>query len=622
MTEQEKALFEKLRIDREENARVFEKPSVSGTTDSWVNKYSDQAHFIYELIQNADDARASKVWFLLETDRLIFAHNGQKHFSISDPAREKEDKEKHLLGDINAITSAYASNKDKASIGKFGIGFKSVFQYTNTPHIYDTTFQFKIERFVVPVLLKEDHPLRKDDETLFEFPFDKEGYKDGRAYEEISQKLNALSYPLLFMTNLKSIDFEVKSDAGDKVGLYEKEIKAKESFNDIKAELICLSQVDQSDAENLRQDTLWLFSSGDKSSDACSVGFFLSDEGKLKPVRLPAFCFFPTKVQTGLNFIIHAPFLLTDSREGIKAGEEYNKAMIKRLAELSASSIVLLKEIGVKNNTRLIGDDIFEYIPYKRADFEIQSEGDTISFMPFYDSIKNTFSKEIILPTKTGYASAAFACWASVPEMMSLFSDEQLCDILGNKQGGWVFISKGRDETQRNKPELYEYISGLRVKVISPSDIIKLIKGSFIQHQKTDWLHRFYKWLSDSKERTDLVKKTRPVFLNQNKKAVAAKNKKDRALLFLPVEDTEYYGAEYDFVCDELLKNEETKRFLTEKIDVKKPELKDYLYNFVISKYNKSAKPVPLEEADKDFKLFLSAIASVTNRTKKSLSIK
>lgn len=172
MNKQEETYFSALSKDRSEIADVLERRAVRGYKDSVVEKYSDQAHFIYELLQNADDACATRARFILEENRLIFAHNGSRHFSVSNPANEDVDSENKTLGDINAITSIANSNKTGASIGKFGVGFKAVFQYTETPHIYDPNFKFKIERFIVPIMLTDDFPGRRADETLFVFPFD------------------------------------------------------------------------------------------------------------------------------------------------------------------------------------------------------------------------------------------------------------------------------------------------------------------------------------------------------------------------------------------------------------------------------------------------------------------
>ena len=38
--------------------------------------YPDNAHFIYELLQNAEDAGASEVCFTLFDDKIEFEHNG------------------------------------------------------------------------------------------------------------------------------------------------------------------------------------------------------------------------------------------------------------------------------------------------------------------------------------------------------------------------------------------------------------------------------------------------------------------------------------------------------------------------------------------------------------------
>ena len=167
LTEQEKEWFYALMQDRADNANTLEKPSMRGIQRSVVDKYSDQAHFIYELLQNADDVRATSVSFRLDQDGLYFIHNGSIHFSVSDPHCEGEDAGNGALGHINSITSIANSSKTEASIGKFGVGFKAVFQYTQTPHIYDPGIRFKIERFIVPQMLNADLDWRNASDTVF-----------------------------------------------------------------------------------------------------------------------------------------------------------------------------------------------------------------------------------------------------------------------------------------------------------------------------------------------------------------------------------------------------------------------------------------------------------------------
>src|SRR6266513_937174 len=98
--------------------------------------YPDRAHFIYELLQNAEDTGATEAYFWLQKSCLNFEHNGRP-FSEEDVRR---------ITDIGQ--SAKEQEQDK--IGRFGVGFKAVFAYTETPHIWCPTFSFKITDLVLP----------------------------------------------------------------------------------------------------------------------------------------------------------------------------------------------------------------------------------------------------------------------------------------------------------------------------------------------------------------------------------------------------------------------------------------------------------------------------------------
>ena len=50
--------------------------------DKWaprilVDQYSDRAHFLYELLQNSEDAEAKRVTITLFHDRLVLEHDGR-----------------------------------------------------------------------------------------------------------------------------------------------------------------------------------------------------------------------------------------------------------------------------------------------------------------------------------------------------------------------------------------------------------------------------------------------------------------------------------------------------------------------------------------------------------------
>lgn len=593
MTEQEKRFFAALTADRAESADTLEKPSMRGIKNSVVEKYSDQAHFIYELLQNADDAGATSARFILEPDRLIFAHNGTRHFSVTDPAREDEDSAVGKPGDINSITSIANSNKTEASIGKFGVGFKAVFQYTSTPHIYDPNVHFRIDRFIVPTFIEEDFKGRRADETLFVFPFDHAERGQKEAYSDIAEKLRSLSYPLLFLSSLRDIDFEFE----DVIGLYGKSIPETRHIGDSKAEFITLTQ---NSGEDIVDQHLWLFTREDEAGRKYSVGFFLDKDKKLLPKKEPAFCFFPTKENTGLNFLIHAPFLLTDSREGIRAGVAHNNHMVALLAKLAADSLLYLRDIGLEESVRIIDDSILSIIPTDVGSFTAIEDKRHISFMPFFTEVKNVFATEAILPTRDGYCAKENACWAAVPQLAELFTDEQLAAICELPEAHWVFVSTGRDELQRGNKTLSSYIDEITNTWLDENVIIsgrtiwdssyrkrtKSIKGisaGFIEKQPIAWLHLFYKWLSETTKRTDSIKEM-PIFLDQNQKAVAAFDSSEHLILFFPEKDLSGYTT----VFSELLTNKGTVSFL-EKVGIKKPSIRNQIYNIILPQYKSGA---------------------------------
>ena len=573
MTEEELRFFKALAKDREESAKTLAKPSLRGYKKSLIEKYSDQAHFIYELLQNADDAGATASRFVLRKNRLIFAHNGTKRFTISNPATEDEDTRNNRLGDINSITSIANSNKDQASIGKFGLGFKSVFQYTQTPVIYDPDIYFRLECDIVPVRILRDFQGREKQETLFLFPFNNPGKTSETAYDEISDKLHSLVYPCLFLSNL----LEVSIDIPKAIGFYKKKIEKRSMFGDVVAEFICLMH---RESEVYHDKRLWLFSRRNENGFPYSVGFFVNEDGQLEESRHTAFCFFPTKRETDLNFIIHAPFLLTDSREGIKAGNEYNADCIKQLAKLSADSLVYLKEIGIKSKVQLIDDTIFNVIPYNSDFFHNMSDRDNISFLPFYNSILDIFQNEEMIPCRGGYTIKEKAYWASVPRLAEVFSDEQLSILVNNENARWVFTSDGRDKVLRNKDNpLSGYIESITEGWLDEDALIRSITASFIESQTIEWLHVFYQWISETQHRTGLIK-TKPIFLDRHGKAVAAFDDDGRTILFLPSDASDAYNS----ILPELLEVESTENFIKE-LGIDIPSLKDEIYNIILPQY-------------------------------------
>lgn len=575
MNSVEKEIFELLTNDRLEMVKNFNKPSAKGIWKGITDKYSEGAHFIYELLQNADDAGAEEVKFVLSDQELVFIHDGKIHFSVTDPQNEEEDGKNGKQGHINAITGIGFSSKGQSEkgnkIGKFGVGFKAVFQYTKTPHIYDPEFRFKIENYIVPIYLENDYQDRKENETIFVFPFDRGNVEPEKAYVEIEERLNKLNLATLFLSTLKKIT--VQTDNYNKV--YGEKILKEDKFKDIYIKKIEMLD----DSQNEDKNTLWLFSRLQEGRKY-SIGFFSNKDNMLIPMDKPAFCYFPTKVTTGLKFIIHAPFLLTDSREGIKAKEEHNIELIEKLADLSKDALLYLRDAELPH--RLITDEIINIIPIDEKDFPENS--DTISFRPFYNKIKALFQNERILPTADGYAKKEEAYWASVTTLPEIFDDEKLKIIVNNDSVKWVFITKGSDSTYRSNTTLYHYISDLVSEKLDENTFLssdRKINVAFIERQDTDWLHILYKWLSETENR---MKQSRmlPVFLNQKSEAVSAYDYNNHLILFLNEEGIE---GSFNTIRKDLLEVEATREFV-KRIGIKAPSRRDYIYNTILPEYN------------------------------------
>ena len=339
-----------------------------GIRDSVVERYSEQAHFVYELLQNADDVLATSVRFVLREDGFYFIHNGQIPFTVTPPNVSP-------AGHINAITSIGASSKkdENYKIGKFGIGFKSVFQYTQTPHIYDSNVAFRIRDLIVPELLEEQaHPLRRKGETLFYFPFNHEKKSAQQAQNEIQNRLQALRFPLLFLNHLQEITWE----AGETSGFYKKELN--QDIGHLKG-LQYLTSTKKVGNQTTTTKFVQLSEKEKRTSLPYSIVFKLNEAGQIeKKETFVAHCYFPTRVQTPFHFLIHAPFLLTDSREGIKLEDKWNKDLIQLLAKLLVENLEELKQAN------LLTEAFFQILPIDEKSFS----GETGQFLyPFIQTV-------------------------------------------------------------------------------------------------------------------------------------------------------------------------------------------------------------------------------------------
>lgn len=323
-----------VRADRADLARVLKKHK--GIRRTVEELYPDSAHFIYELLQNAEDTGASEVVFVLNKKALSFEHNGR-------PFGE---------GDIWGITDIGEGTKssDNDKIGKFGVGFKAVFSYSETPHIWSPTFAFKISDLVLPSSIPMRSEIGKN--TRFEFPFNNPKKPSSVAYSEVKESLTKLAETtLLFLTHLESISWQIGN-------------KSTEVFR-ISHSKHHIEVLTQTDGKTTTSSHYLRFSGTVKGmkqqhvSIAYELEFLpkvnkfsskkaLSKQLKIAPANPGRVSvFFPAEKETsGLRFHLHAPFVPELSRASIKESP-VNNPLFEQLAEMSAKSLHLIRDIGL-----------------------------------------------------------------------------------------------------------------------------------------------------------------------------------------------------------------------------------------------------------------------------------
>ncbi|WP_157001132.1 sacsin N-terminal ATP-binding-like domain-containing protein [Agromyces laixinhei] len=310
--------------------RQFEANQMWGIRRLLTELYPDQAHFIFELLQNAEDASATEVRFWLEATRLVVGHNGRP-FTIDD---------------IWAITNVGASTKrdDPTSIGKFGVGFKAVFDYTDSPEVHSGRFSFEIRDLFVP------HPIDPisrheygDFKTIIVLPFNRDEKPARAASAQIADGLDTLSdTSILFLSHIAKVSFS----AGKSNVSIARSTKRKDPWR--------VTITTERNSKSEQSDWLVIRSpSTDQPQLSVAAAFALDPAGEVHHVRAlddgeGSVCvYFPAaKEASRLRFHIHAPFESTVARDTIQTKSEVNKRLIQDVADGISAALPDLAKRG------------------------------------------------------------------------------------------------------------------------------------------------------------------------------------------------------------------------------------------------------------------------------------
>ena len=430
-----------------------------------AHNYNERTHFILELLQNADDAGATRVRFDLHADRLEIWHDACRLFDERD---------------VRGVCSiASTKENDRTKIGKFGIGFKSVYVYTVRPEIHCGDEHFAIESYI--------HPHGVDPvnipppwTTLFILPFNGSDVAPNIAHDEIAKGLDKLKPGvMLFLRHVGEIEWSAPGIPGRH--------HIREEIPQGSARRVSLT----SNISGMRipSGTWLIFDSpvltNDPSDDLRVEAAFnlVLDKGtdKISVVDAATLSvFFPTATRTGLGFTIQGPFRPTKARDNILQDDSWNEYLIKETAALVVSALSHLRDM------KLLTIEALLTLPLRNSDFP--EDG---MFRPIFEAVKAALATQDLIPTDSGEfvcgAQAQIARGAGITE---LFPDGAPATVgKSGKRLGWV----SRVITETQLVELYSYFRKvLQIEEITPDAIVRQLDAPFLEKLPDDWLKQFY----------------------------------------------------------------------------------------------------------------------------------
>lgn len=468
-----------------------------------IQLYTDKSHFVYELLQNAEDAGASRIEFQQYPDKLVVLHDGHPF----------------TLENLQGLCDIGKSDKvdDLNQIGEFGVGFKSVFGICERVQLYShpsekdikegyNQFAIEILNFTQPIDI-EDQNMEPGYTTKFIFPFSVgfpfSGFETVEELNRVlSKRLQNLGITtLLFMKNLQDIKYTIKLPELNTTGSYSLNKKV---IND---HCVLITAIDnENESEKDKVISYLVFSrpvKGIQVGRTIDIAFALSIDknGKydFKSSQYPYISvYFPTETESKLKFIVQGPYRTTPNRSSVPCEDKDNIELAKQTAQLLRDSIIELRDAGRLDYSLLnilpIDDEVFYSAPL---------------FEGMFKETLDMFTKEKLLLCKNGtYADSCSVKIARGAEFAELFTDKLLTELLDDgKEYHWLptFLT----ETNKKNKNVYNFLTNkLTIDVIRPENLKNVFNKNkqFLKNRDDEWIVRLYKLYSSigaafSKER-------------------------------------------------------------------------------------------------------------------------
>ncbi len=477
--------------------------------------YSSDAHFILELIQNADDNNypdgvVPQIGFDIKPNRLEVRNN---ELGFAE-------------GNVRALCSVGDSTKSKEKrlgfIGEKGIGFKSVFTVSNAPEVHSNGFHFRFDRrdgsdplgYVVPHWMEEETSPSDSSGTIIVLPS-----KEAHPFNHILLK-GIEGELLLFMRRLRALELSVdgksgktrfaRRDAGDILVLREQGGESPDPQR--KRYLVTRRLIDVKDHREERR-------LGVEQTEIV-LAFPINKERAAETTHgQRVFAFLPIR-DYGFRFVIQADFLLSTNREDVHRDADWNTTLRDQIAPAFVDSVELFKRHAALSRT------FYGFIPST-------DQVTDAFFSPVVGQIHRGLSQVTCLLTRTGIWAKPSGVLRSDGDARRLIPNRELQRILSMEYLSAKVVAEA------------QVLDAIGCRKFGTEHLLKCLDDNqWVHRHKPDWFADLYRYLARRPiggTHLESLKTLKIVSLASGEITSIAEG-----TVFLPIDRTKHYGFEHD----------------------------------------------------------------------------
>lgn len=553
-----------------------------------INQYSDRTHFIYEILQNSEDAGATYIKFKLKKDQLEIYHNGR-------PFNER---------DIEGVCGiANGTKEDGTRIGHFGIGFKSVYCYTETPFIYSGAYHFQIVNQLFPKEVSSKAEIDFE-ETCMILPFNKDGVAAEIAYQEIKDALirKITAESILMLNNIADVVIDIDGH-GEIIEINKAKYPIDNTNPDNVFGLSLRTTIKgrKTDKERANDADYLFFTDAEKEATAI---VFKVDEKELKAVKnSKIYAFFPTAKEAHQNFYIHAPFDTTPARDNFKEGAEYGKhnlKLVKNLGELIWFAFTWMRDHKYLSVAGF--NTVFPTYEYEKDDI----------LYGLYENSIDIIREEIILPTNTPYEfkrinEVYMPLWGVIAEV---FSDEDLRSLMNKRNVSWL----AKEFTTEAYADIKRFLThNFKIQSLEWKDLVSRLDASFLRAKSLTWTESLMSRIESycikrmSGDGHFINATDIPFVRTAGGDQICARDKDGHLQVYLNNPDIAKYRIDYQFVNSEIVRSFYQRVLLIPEYNIEQEAIERVLPKYE-TRNVKFKTTEPIQENIKDLKIIKDAI--------------